>query len=112
MTSSWNENNSCFNVVEIDNHAAKQRVAQQTYKVIKLKQLASWAGISPTKLLLLRILWNIPEVINILTWYAVEIQNNATMKEDSQAIEVLQLSKLFREITGQVVAWYVTVHKE
>lgn len=90
----------------------EQRVAQKTYRVIKLKQLASWAGISPTKLLLLRILWNIPEVINILTWYAVEIQNNATMKEDSQAIEVLQLSKLFREITGQVVAGYVAVHKE
>jgi hypothetical protein len=34
------------------------------------------------------------------------------MKEDSQAIKVLQLSKFFREITGQVVAGYVAVHKE
>jgi hypothetical protein len=34
------------------------------------------------------------------------------MKEDSQAIKVLQLSKFFREITGQVVAGYVAVRKE
>ena len=56
MTNSWNENNTWFNAGEIINNAVRTKLAQKIYKVIKLKQLASWAGISPTELLLLRIL--------------------------------------------------------
>jgi hypothetical protein len=58
MTNSWNEHNTCFNAGEVINHAVRTKLRQKAYKVIKLKQLASWAGISPTKLLLLRILCN------------------------------------------------------
>ena len=110
MINFWNENNRCLNAGELINHAVRTKLAQKTYKVIKLKQLASWAGISPTKLLLLRILCNKITIQYNSNAVCSRNQHNSTTKENSQAIKVLQLSKFFREITRQVVAGDVTVH--